>query len=175
MARQLCCRGMCRNLLRSDGQQQSYGKAKIPSYLNCGQKNVSETGPCAKNQTPIRISSVKKQLDVWHLKVLTALQIICNSHWTQLPTQPWLWLQGTRLRRREFIPHLRYSLLCERQSDLSTGTTNFHIQKSSETRHIHCRAIMLCCDHTVGRPMWLTKHWGRLPIWTSKDSVGSRK
>ena len=45
MARQLCCRGMCKNLLRSDGQQRSYGKAKFPSYLNCGQKNVSETGP----------------------------------------------------------------------------------------------------------------------------------
>ena len=38
MARQLCCRGMCKNLLRSDGQQQSYGKAKFPSNLNCGQK-----------------------------------------------------------------------------------------------------------------------------------------
>ena len=45
MARQLCCRGMCKNLLRSDGQQQSYGKAKFPSNLNCGQKTVSETGP----------------------------------------------------------------------------------------------------------------------------------
>ena len=45
MARQLCCRGMCKNLLRSDGKQQSYGKAKFPSNLNCGQKNVSETGP----------------------------------------------------------------------------------------------------------------------------------
>ena len=45
MARQLCCRGMCKNLLRSDGQQRSYGKAKFPSYLNCGLKTVSETGP----------------------------------------------------------------------------------------------------------------------------------
>ena len=45
MARQLCCRGMCKNLLRSDGQQRSYGKAKFPSNLNCGQKTVSETGP----------------------------------------------------------------------------------------------------------------------------------
>ena len=44
MARQLCCRGMCKYLLRSDGQQRSYGKAKFPSYLNCGQKTVSETG-----------------------------------------------------------------------------------------------------------------------------------
>ena len=49
MARQLCCRGMCKNLLRSDGQQRSYGKAKFPSYLNCGQKTVSETGPCCFN------------------------------------------------------------------------------------------------------------------------------
>ena len=45
MARQLCCRGMCKNLLRSDVLQQSYGKAKFPSNLNCGQKTVSETGP----------------------------------------------------------------------------------------------------------------------------------
>ena len=45
MTRQLCCRGMCKNLLRSDGQQQSYGKAKFPSNLNCGQKTVIETGP----------------------------------------------------------------------------------------------------------------------------------
>ena len=42
MARQLCCRGMCKTLLRSNGQLRSYGKAKFPSYLNCGQKNVSE-------------------------------------------------------------------------------------------------------------------------------------
>ena len=48
MARQLCCRGMCKILLRSDGQQRNYGKAKFPSNLNCGQKNVSETGPCIK-------------------------------------------------------------------------------------------------------------------------------
>ena len=48
MARQLCCRGMCKNLLRSDGQQWSCDKAKFPSDLNCGQKNVSETGPKAQ-------------------------------------------------------------------------------------------------------------------------------
>ena len=53
MARQLCCRGMCKNLLRSDGQQQSYGKAKFPLNLNCGQKNVSETGPW-----PLLLSSI---------------------------------------------------------------------------------------------------------------------
>ena len=45
MARQPCCRGMCKNLLRSDSQQRSYGKAKFPSNLNCGKKSVSETGP----------------------------------------------------------------------------------------------------------------------------------
>ena len=45
MTRQMCCRGMCKNLLRSDGQQQNYSKAKFPSNLNCGQKIVSETGP----------------------------------------------------------------------------------------------------------------------------------
>ena len=41
----VCCRGMCKNLLWSDGQQRNYGKAKFPSNLTCGQKNVSETGP----------------------------------------------------------------------------------------------------------------------------------
>ena len=46
-ARQLCCCGMCKNLLRSDGQQQNYSKAKFPSNFDCGQKIVSETGPCS--------------------------------------------------------------------------------------------------------------------------------
>ena len=41
----LCCGGMCKNLLRSDGQQRNYGKAKFPSNLNCDLKNASETGP----------------------------------------------------------------------------------------------------------------------------------
>ena len=41
MARQLCCRGMCKNLLRSDGQQRRHGKAKFPSNLIYGQKTVS--------------------------------------------------------------------------------------------------------------------------------------
>ena len=48
MARQLCCRGMCKNLLRSDSQQWNYSKTKFPSNLNCGQKIVSETGPCTR-------------------------------------------------------------------------------------------------------------------------------
>ena len=45
MVRQLCCRGMCKNLLRSDGQQQNYSKGKFPSNLKCVQKIVSEPGP----------------------------------------------------------------------------------------------------------------------------------
>ena len=45
MARRLCCCGMCKNLLWSDGQQRNYSKPKFPSNLNCGQKIVSETGP----------------------------------------------------------------------------------------------------------------------------------
>ena len=45
MARQLCCCGMCKNLLWSDGQQRNYSKPKFPSNSNCGQKIVSETGP----------------------------------------------------------------------------------------------------------------------------------
>ena len=31
MSRQLCCRGMCKNLLQSHGQQQNYSKANFPS------------------------------------------------------------------------------------------------------------------------------------------------
>ena len=41
------------NLLQSNGQQQSYGKAKFPSNLNCGQKNVSETGPWGHSEDQI--------------------------------------------------------------------------------------------------------------------------
>ena len=44
-ARQLCCRGTCKNLLRSDGEQRNYSKANFRSNLNCRQKIVSETGP----------------------------------------------------------------------------------------------------------------------------------
>ena len=39
------CRGMCKNLLRSNGQQRHYSKANFPSNLNCGQNTVSKTGP----------------------------------------------------------------------------------------------------------------------------------
>ena len=45
MAQQPCCRGVCKNLLRSNGQQRNCNKAKFASNFNCGQKIVSETGP----------------------------------------------------------------------------------------------------------------------------------
>ena len=45
MARHLCCRGMCKIFLPSDGQQRSYGKAKFPSNLNCGQKTLVKRAP----------------------------------------------------------------------------------------------------------------------------------
>ena len=45
MAWQLCCRGMCKKFLRSNGQQRNYSMANFPLNLNCGQKIVSETGP----------------------------------------------------------------------------------------------------------------------------------
>ena len=48
MARQLYCRGLLKNLLRSDGQQRNYSYAKFPSNLNCGHKTVSETGPSSR-------------------------------------------------------------------------------------------------------------------------------
>ena len=71
MARQLCCRGMCKILLRSDGQQRNYGKAKFPSNLNCGQKNVSETGPCIKWWQCVWavyiILGMNNALHIWHM------------------------------------------------------------------------------------------------------------
>ena len=44
MARQLCCRGVCKILLRSDHRWLNYNKAKFPSNLNCEQNTVDETG-----------------------------------------------------------------------------------------------------------------------------------
>ena len=49
MARQRSA--MCENVLRSDGQQRNYSKAKFPSNLNCGQIIVSETGPSGTLET----------------------------------------------------------------------------------------------------------------------------
>ena len=45
MAGQLCTRGMCKNLLRSDGGQRNYGKLKFPLNLICRPKIFSEMGP----------------------------------------------------------------------------------------------------------------------------------
>ena len=45
MVRQLCCRGMCKNFLRSYGQQWNYDKAKFPSHLNCQQKKLVKRAP----------------------------------------------------------------------------------------------------------------------------------
>ena len=33
------------NLLRSDGEQRNYSKAKFPSNLNCGQKSLMKRAP----------------------------------------------------------------------------------------------------------------------------------
>ena len=67
MVRQMCCRGMCKYLFRSDDQQRNYSKAKFPSNLNYGQKIVSEMGPCCS----IFIQSV---LPVYHMSY-----DLCNS------------------------------------------------------------------------------------------------
>ena len=45
MPRQLYCRGMCKKLSRSGGQQRNYIKTKFPSNLNCGQKMVVKRAP----------------------------------------------------------------------------------------------------------------------------------
>ena len=47
----MCCRGICKNLLRSDGQQRNYSKAKFPSNLNCGQNSLVEWAPGDENTT----------------------------------------------------------------------------------------------------------------------------
>ena len=65
MAWQLCCCGMCKNLLRSDGQQRNYCKANFPSNLNWGQKIISETGPWASFQ-----------------KILATLTAITDGSWS---------------------------------------------------------------------------------------------
>ena len=43
--RQLRCRGMCKNLLRSDGHQRKYSKAKFPWNLDCTHKIINKTCP----------------------------------------------------------------------------------------------------------------------------------
>ena len=45
MARQLCCRCMCKKLLRSHGQQWNYSKANFPWNLNCGRKSLMKQAP----------------------------------------------------------------------------------------------------------------------------------
>ena len=44
---------MCKKLLRSDGQQRSYGKAKFPSNLNCGQKTLVKRAPDPFQHQPV--------------------------------------------------------------------------------------------------------------------------
>ena len=60
MARQLYCRGMYTNVLRSDGQQRSYGKAKFPSNLNCGKKTLVKRAPGFYSVSAFR------NMSVWH-------------------------------------------------------------------------------------------------------------
>ena len=95
MARQLCCRDMCKNLLRSDGQQQNYSKAKFLSNLNCGQKIVSETGP----RSPLEVKHSECSLMTsnqchWNLKrcVLSTLCMYGSEQINFLNT--WVFLRG---------------------------------------------------------------------------------
>ena len=57
MARQLCCRGMCKNLLRYDGQQRNFGKAKFPSNLNYGKKKTLVKRAPGLNLTAVSLKS----------------------------------------------------------------------------------------------------------------------
>ena len=63
---QLCCHGICKNLLRSSGQQWNYSKAKFPWNLNCEQKVVSEIGLWMKTG------------NYWTHKVNNNVYISCN-------------------------------------------------------------------------------------------------
>ena len=45
MARELCRRDMCKNLLRSDRRQRNCNKAKFPSNLNCRQNLLVKWAP----------------------------------------------------------------------------------------------------------------------------------
>ena len=78
MAGQLCCRVMCKNLLRSDGQQRNCGKAKFLSNLNSGQKIVSETGP---RNTCKHLGMLRSHLETWFftrgLRVLSSPASVC--------------------------------------------------------------------------------------------------
>ena len=62
MARQLCSRGMCIYLLRSDGQQWNYGKAKFPSEFELRAKIVSETGPSSMLLAKMPLSYMYKMI-----------------------------------------------------------------------------------------------------------------
>ena len=99
MARQLCCRGMCKNLLRSDGQQRSYGKAKFPSYLNCGQKTVSETGPGSNLVQTLDIF-IASQTCSWFEYAFCRLS---SSHITELASDDAMWCHGNWSRSAQIL------------------------------------------------------------------------
>ena len=78
MVWQLCCRGMCKNLLRSVVQQRNYGKAKFPSNLNCGQKSVSETGPGSLFNVGLPCIRTQCICKWWFWKLPGRLTISCD-------------------------------------------------------------------------------------------------
>ena len=76
MTRQLCCRGMCKNLLRSDGQQWNYLKAKFASNLNYKQKNISDTGPyIAYYDVKHNNGKCRKTTSLWTIKNVLILWV----------------------------------------------------------------------------------------------------
>ena len=79
MTRQLCCRGMCKNLLRSDGQQWNYSKAKFPSSLNCGKKIVRETGPWAVNWYQLCWVRVSPASNMWLHAIINLIMGAINK------------------------------------------------------------------------------------------------
>ena len=68
-------------LLRSDGQQRSYGKAKFPSNLNFGQKTVSETDPRYHLEHPYQFIAPEQNGHHFTddiLKSMLVNEIFCN-------------------------------------------------------------------------------------------------
>ena len=154
MARQLCCRGMCKNLLRSDGQQRNYNKAKFSSNLNCRQNIVSETGPWAvkmhrvnlcriitdKANTSINDDEQVSPKDIYRLKTPALVHafdmiMLCSV----LPN-------GSK-------PFLNYCWLIVRdQSEQFRWNQNHHVmifitKKTSE--NVVCKTLVICLRPTV--------------------------
>ena len=91
MAWQLCCRGMCKNLLRSDGRQRNYKKTKFPSNLDFGQKIVSESIPRTLFSLKFKLSKAREFciiLNVTHSELAADSTNVSNHQVVMTTNQP---------------------------------------------------------------------------------------